>query len=57
MKSSGTKRRNSCVDEEVCANLMRSKRQKLKNTLDTAGVVRDTAFTRRYPPEHAFGVD
>ena len=42
------KRRSSCVDEEVCANTMIGKRKKLKKTLDTADVVRDTAFTRTW---------
>ena len=41
MNRSGRKRRSSCVDGEVCANTVISKRKKLKKTLDTAGVVRD----------------
>jgi hypothetical protein len=38
MNRSSRKRRSSCVDEEVCSN---SVIKKIKNTLDTAGVVRD----------------
>jgi len=34
----------SCVDGQVCANSVISKRKKLKKTLDTAGVVRDGEF-------------
>src|SRR5208283_600755 len=46
MNSNGRKRRNSCVDEEVCASSMRGKRKsqkKSKKLLTTAGVVRDYA--------------
>ncbi len=34
----------SCVSGEVCANSVISKRKKTKKTLDTAGVVRDSAL-------------
>ena len=48
MNGSSRKRCSSCVDDEVCANPVRSKRKNLKNTLDTVGVVRDTAFIRHW---------
>ena len=37
----------SCVDGQVCANSVISKRKKLKKPLDTAGVVRDGQLCRQ----------
>jgi hypothetical protein len=48
MNGGGRKKRNSCVDEEVCADSMRIKRKNLKKPLTRAGVVRDTALIRTY---------
>ena len=46
--SSGRKRRNSCADGEVWSDLL----VKRENTLDKAGVVRDSALIRTYGRRH-----
>ena len=44
MNRSDRKRRSSCAEGEVCSSFV----EKKENTLDTAGVVRDSAFIRLY---------
>jgi hypothetical protein len=44
MNRSSRKRCRSCVDDEVCSKFSERQKKKLKKTLDTAGVVRDTAL-------------